>query len=182
LVVVNIPFLLLSGPPGVGKTTVSWEIFDQLVQEGHCPALVDIDLLGASWPVPADDPYNERLKARNMRAMWSNFYAAGARCLISAGVVESRAQLAPYQSAIPEAVIILCRLQAGADVLGARIAARGRERGAGIEKLKERANYLSAQLARTDGADIVIDTDNRSIPEVARLIRTSAGGWPHPIT
>jgi tRNA uridine 5-carbamoylmethylation protein Kti12 len=34
----NVPLLILSGPPGVGKTTVSWEIFDQLIGEGLAPA------------------------------------------------------------------------------------------------------------------------------------------------
>lgn len=109
-----VPFLVLSGPPAVGKTTVSWEIFDQLVDEGHRPALVDIDLLGASWPVPDDDPYNERLKARNLTSVWQNFQRAGARCLIAAGVIENRDGLAMYGAAIPGAVATLCRLTASA--------------------------------------------------------------------
>lgn len=104
-----VPFLILSGPPGVGKTVVSWEIFDRLVDEGGQPALVDLDLLGACWPRPDDDPYNERVKALNLGVVWQNFRRAGARCLIAAGVIENRDSLRLYVNAIPEAAPILCR-------------------------------------------------------------------------
>lgn len=48
----HVPFLVISGPPGAGKTTVAWEIFDQLVAAGSRHALVDLDLLGASCRFP----------------------------------------------------------------------------------------------------------------------------------
>lgn len=84
-----VPLLLISGPPGVGKTTVAWEIFDVLVGQGESPAVADIDLLGAQWPVPDGDPDNDHLKAANLCAVWANFEKAGSRCLIAAGVVEN---------------------------------------------------------------------------------------------
>jgi hypothetical protein len=177
-VTVTIPFLLLSGPPGVGKTTVSWEIFDQLVDEGYQAALADLDLLGAAWPAPPDDPYNERLRGANLQAVWQNFHVAGARCLIAAGVVESRADLDRYRKAIPQARTTLCRLHASGPELTARIVHRGRERGEEITKLTKRALYLAQELAQSDIADVVVDTTGVEIPDVARQIRARAGGWP----
>lgn len=177
-----VPFLVLSGPPAVGKTTVSWEIFDQLVDEGHQPALVDIDLLGACWPVPDDDPYNERLKALNLTSVWQNFQRAGARCLIAAGVIEDRESLGMYGAAIPGAVMVLCRLTAGGDELRSRIVRRGRERADGIEKLHRRAIQLSRELEQHDCADFWISTDDRSIPDVAEFVRAGAGGWPRQLS
>ena len=174
----NIPLLILSGPPGVGKTTVAWEIFDQLVAEGLAPALADLDLLGACWPVPADDHYNERLRALNLGSTWRNFHAAGARCLIAAGVIESRESLAFYSGAIPSARTTLCRLHARNTELAARIAGRGRERDSGVDRLTNRAFELSEQLADAGIDDIVVDTNDRSVAEVARTIRVAAGDWP----
>jgi DNA polymerase III delta prime subunit len=177
-----VPILVLSGPPAVGKTTVSWEIFDQLVDDGHQPALVDLDLLGACWPVPDDDPYNERLKALNLTSVWQNFQRAGAGCLIAAGVIENRESLAMYGAAIPGAVMALCRLTAGGDELRSRIVCRGRERGDGIDKLHRRAIRLSHELEQNDCADFCIDTEDRSIPDVAELVRARAGGWPRQVS
>ncbi|MGW0228187.1 AAA family ATPase [Actinopolymorpha singaporensis] len=163
-----VPMLFLSGPPGVGKTTVAWEMFGRLVDSGHWPAFVDLDLLGACWPVPEDDPYNERMKARNLAAMWQNYRAAGARCVLAAGVIESRDRLALYAGAVPNAVPVLCRLRAGRQELAARIDRRGRERGADLDKLTRRAAHLSAQLERDDIEDFCVETDGRGVPEVAR--------------
>ena len=174
-----VPMLLLSGPPGVGKTTVSWEIFDQLVADGCRPALVDIDLLGACWPVPDEDPYNDRLKARNLGSIWQNFHAAGARCVVAAGVVEDRAILDLYGSAIVGAVPTLCRLRAGHEELRARILGRGRERGDGVDHLYRRAVHLDGELERNDVAAFVVDTDEHDVSEVARRVLAEAGGWPH---
>lgn len=174
----TVPLLILSGPPGVGKTTVSWEIFDQVIAEGGAPALADLDLLGASWPVPDDDPYNNRLIALNLHTTWRNFHDNGARCLIAAGVVETREMLALYSNAIPSARTTLCRLQAGNAELAARIAGRGRERGSGIVRIADRAYELSEQLAASNIDDVVVDTNSRTIIEVAREIRAAAGNWP----
>lgn len=166
-----IPFLVISGPPGVGKTTVAWEVFDQLVARGSKHALVDLDLLGASWPVPADDEHNERLKARNLAAMWQNFRAAGAERLIAAGVIENAAGLSAYVDAVPGLRPTVCRLRAADDTVRERIVRRGREFDeAQVEKLARRARELSAALEHDGVADLVIDTDQLDVPAVAQLI------------
>jgi broad-specificity NMP kinase len=176
----EVPFLIISGPPGVGKTTVAWEIFDQLIARGSHHALVDLDLLGASWPVPADDEYHERLTAQNLTAMWANFHASGARRLIAAGVIEDAAILARYAAAVEGSVPFVCRLRAADDALHARIKHRGRERGDGVQKLSTRAVELSIQLERDDVADLVVDTTDRDVPGVARLILDQAGWTAAP--
>ena len=173
----QVPVLFLSGPPGVGKTTVG-EMFDQLIRQGYRPALVDVDLLGACWPVPDDDPYNDRLKALNLGSSRHNFHTAGARCLIATGVVEAAATVRLYASAVPGAVSTVCRLRAGHDELRARIVRRGRERGDEVERLSQRAIYLAGKLERNDVADFCVDADEHDVVEIAQRALAQAGGWP----
>jgi Mrp family chromosome partitioning ATPase len=74
--------------PGVGKTTVAWELFAQLAREGIPAGYVDIDQRGMCsapptrqhWaPEPAADPGRHRLKARTLDAVVANFRDVGAR-------------------------------------------------------------------------------------------------------
>jgi len=73
--------LVISGPPGVGKTT--WEVFSRAAERDEAPAMAGLDFLGAAWPAPGDAAFNTRLKARNLAAVWSNFRETGSRCLSS---------------------------------------------------------------------------------------------------
>jgi hypothetical protein len=50
-----IPVLWLCGPPGVGKTTVGWEIFTQLTRDGIAAHRILLRGQGrGSWPQPGD--------------------------------------------------------------------------------------------------------------------------------
>ncbi|WP_406047450.1 AAA family ATPase [Kribbella sp. NBC_00889] len=158
--------LVLSGPPGVGKTTVGWRVFDRCTDLGQDPAFVDLDLMGAAWPAPEDDPHQARLKATNLAAVWSNYRAAGSRRLIIAGVVEDQGERKLLEVATGGAVVI-CRLEAPDDELAQRILGRGRESGADVAKLAARAAELSAQLAAHDVSDYPVGTAGRTIDEVA---------------
>jgi adenylylsulfate kinase-like enzyme len=71
------PVLWICGPSGVGKTSVGFELFDQLSKSGVPTAYVDLDQLGLCYPAPGDDPHNNRVKTRNLGAVWSGFQAAG---------------------------------------------------------------------------------------------------------
>ncbi|HEU5368609.1 MAG TPA: nucleoside-triphosphatase [Ktedonobacterales bacterium] len=86
----RIPVLLVTGPPGVGKTTVAAEVSELLDQTGIAHAFVDVDSLRWCYPRPAHDRFRIQLAMKNLAAIWANFQAAGATCLILADVVESR--------------------------------------------------------------------------------------------
>lgn len=160
------PALVLSGPPGVGKTSVGWRVFDRCTDLDQAPAFADLDLLGAAWPAPTDDPYQSRLKAANLAAVWSNYRQAGSRRLIIAGVVESVDERRLLEEATGGAVVI-CRLDASDAELAQRIQGRGREEGADLTRLISRAAELSAQFAAADVSDYSVSTDGRSTEEVA---------------
>lgn len=176
---IRVPFLLICGPPGVGKSTVSWAVFDELLAQGAKPALVDLDLLGVCFSFPDDDPYNDRLKALNLRAVWQNYQAVGSQCLIAEGVIDDRAAVDLYCEAVPGADPTVCGLRAPSEELKARIVRRGRDRGADLDKLQRRTVELADELKRNPVADFHVDTDGQDVPAIARTVLARAGGWPY---
>lgn len=62
-----IPVLWLCGPPGIGKSTVSWEIFTQLTQAGTQFTVTD----GELGPCPIED--RQRLDERRAEAGLESF-------------------------------------------------------------------------------------------------------------
>jgi predicted ABC-type ATPase len=158
--------LVVSGPPGVGKTTVGWRVFDRCTDAGGDPAFVDVDMLGAAWPAPDDDPHQTRLRARNLAAVWANCQAVGSRHLIMADVVESGTDRERLAASVGMPVIV-CTLLASSAALETRIRGRGRDHGPGMDKLIKRAATLSSQLAAADMTGFAVDTDGRSVDDIA---------------
>jgi hypothetical protein len=171
----RLPVLWLYGTAAVGKTTVGWELFAGL----EAPAgFVDVDQLGMcygpptgeNWsPEPADDVGRYRLKSRNLDAVAANFRAAGAGCLVVAGVVDPGR--GPAAEPLPEVALTALRLRADRADLRDRIARRGRPG----DDLEEIAGYADA-LDRLPGP--CVDTTGRDVTDVVRLVREHLGSWP----
>ena len=162
---------MLSGAPGVGKTSVGWRVFDRCTDLDVKPAFADLDLLGAAWPAPDDDPHQSRLKATNLAAVWSNYRRVGSRRLIIAGVVENLAERQQLEHATGGPVLI-CRLDAPYAELAQRINDRARETGSGVAQLVARAAELSAQLIAADASDFSINTAARTVDDLADEVLT----------
>ena len=169
-----VPILVITGPVGVGKTSVASEVSERLDDGGIAHALVDVDSLRWCYPRPAADPFRIRLAMQNLAAIWLNLQAAGARRLVLTDVIESGSDLDRISNAITGAEIRVVRLRATVATLTARV--NQRETGLGRTRHLERALQLAQQLDSAAVGDIVVDTDARTVVDVANEI-VNWTGW-----
>ena len=170
---VTVPVLVVTGPVGVGKTSVALALSSVLGEMGVAHAVADMDWLRWCYPHPRDDPFHIELGLRNLAAVWGNYRAAGARRLVLADVVETRATLDTYRAAIPGANILVVRLTAALTTIIHRL--EERESGASLIWHSQRAAELLAQMEERRLEDILVQTEERTVMEVAREILDRAG-------
>jgi adenylylsulfate kinase-like enzyme len=166
-----IPVLWLCGPPGVGKTTVGWELYAELVRSGIQTGYIDIDQLGVCYPEAESDRGRHRMKARNLGAVVAGHRAAGARCVVVSGVVD--ADHGVNIDELPHMGLTVCRLRADQEDLAQRFVGR-RGQAEGLEQVLQEAADLDAGAV----ADVCVDTSGLTVGEVALRVRERAGGWP----
>jgi hypothetical protein len=167
-----VPVLVITGPVGVGKSTIANEAAWLLRQADVPHALVDLDRIEQCWPVPADDPWNERVSHRNLACMWANFRQAGADRLILVRVLEARSLLRRVTEAVPGAQVTVVRLRAPLAVLHERIRSR---------EASDPAWFLGAathtaevfEQARVE--DHLVDNENRPATVVAEEVLHRVG-------
>ena len=174
----TIPTLLITGPVGVGKTTVASEVSELLEAAAIPHAFVDIDALRWCYPGPPGDRFRAGLARRNLAAIWPNFVACGATHLLLADVLEERAELAGYREAVPGAAITVVRLTAAPETLAARVARR--ELGAGLAWHLARAAELAAQMDEKRVEDLLVATEGQSVRAVAEEILLRVGWLSRP--
>lgn len=165
--------ILLSGPVGSGKTTLTIEIGEILERSGVPYALVDLDWL--AWLQPAVDATVtvQDVLVRNLRGVWETFRDAGVDRLVLARFVESREQLEAIRAALVAVDLFAIQLAVPRPVLEERL--RRRDTG------RELAEHLAlVALPEPSGlADAVISSDEGRLPhEVARAILATAGWLP----
>jgi hypothetical protein len=183
------PFLLVCGPRGVGKSSVGFQVFFEVMQSGIKAAYVDLDQVSFCRPIE-DDPDTERVKARNLARIWSVYERAGARCLVASGDVGSSDVMDAHAAAVPTLALSICRLQAHGESLKERMLTRGRGDSAqlpGDELLGESAARLTqlaeeaerpAKAQRKLVGEVQVATDGQTIAEVGARVRAELGGWP----
>jgi chloramphenicol 3-O-phosphotransferase len=171
-----VPVLVVTGPIGAGKTTVTQAIGDALAAAGVPHALIDMDWLRASFPVPPGDRFNTRLGYRNLAAVARTFREAGSGRFVIADVVETREQLGEYMAAVPGASVTVVRLAVDAGENRRRIAHRaaGNDDPWEVDRAAELVGIMEANAV----ADLVIDTTGRSPGAIARDILTRLGWLP----
>jgi hypothetical protein len=173
---VGAPTIVVTGPVGVGKTTLVDEMSSLLRQAEVPHAAVDFDQLTASYPrSPDDDVWGTELGLANLAALWRNYSALGADRLLIARVIEDRDELDGFRRAVPGAEIVVVRLRASVATLLDRIRHRGTS--LGTDWHLARAPVLAASLDAHPVEDIVVETDGVQPTDLARDVLDRVG-WP----
>ena len=163
---VRVPTILVTGPVGVGKTTLI-EAMGRLLRDADVPhATVDFDQLTACYPrLPDDDGWGTNLGLTNLAALWRNYSARGADRLLLARVIEDRTELDGYRAAVPGADIVVVRLRASPATLQERVRCRGE--GRGMEWHLKRAVELAPLMDEQHVEDVLVETEGRHPGDLA---------------
>jgi len=176
---VNVPTIIVTGPVGVGKTTVAQEMGLLLLEAKVPHATVDFDQLSACYPRPPDDDrWGTKLALMNLAALWKNYEQSGARRLLIARVLEARSELDGFRTAVPGADIFVVRLRAAAETLQSRVRRRGP--GRGMEWHLHRAVELAPLMDAQHIEDLLVETDGRDAISIARDILLRVGWLTAP--
>jgi predicted kinase len=173
--------LLITGPAGVGKSTLSWEMSAQLAAAKVAHAVIETDELDRVFPRPRVEeldriqPGTTDVSSINLAAFWSTYRALGHTRLIMSGVMmhldfDKRWILA----AIPDAQMTVIRMVATEPTLLARLAQR--EIGSGSDEQTQRSLRQARRMAGGDVEGmIVLPTDGKRPAELAKFILQKTG-------
>src|SRR5665647_3816021 len=165
--------LLIAGRSGSGKTSVSFELSDQLQKADVAHRLVDGDNLDTAYPKPAG-PQGIGLTEANLTALWRNYIAVGQHRLIYVNTVS----VLEYEMIIrslggPARTIGVILTATDATVL-ARLT--GREVGGALERHLP-VSYTHLRAHETDSYLVCrLSTDGRTVADVAKNV-VEATGW-----
>ena len=167
--------LIVSGPVGVGKTTVGHELSERLCDVKTAHTFVDLDALAQTYPRPDDDRFGTNLALRNLAAIWANCRAEGSKVLIISRVVETPGDVGDIERAVSISPAITCQLRASEEILVDRL--ERREIGSGLAWHKKRAVELARLLNLSGPANFSVDTDDRRPAGIADEVLRRAELW-----
>ena len=158
--------LVVTGPVGVGKTTIGWEMTEVLDERGLPFGFYDPDAIHFR-PSQDDDPFGSRVWLAALDTAWP---LMAVNRLIVPVTVERRADA---ERLLPCGALTVARLTASPVTLEERI--RRRELGAGLDWHLARARELEAHWQENPVEDFLVDTEGRGVREIAVEVLTRSG-------
>jgi ribose 1,5-bisphosphokinase PhnN len=158
--------LVLTGPPGAGKTSVLEALSDALVDDDISHAAVETEALTSTHPPLDDEEWFAHIEAacRLHRSQ-------GQRLLLVATTVESDGDLRGVLRAIGADEHVVVRLEAEPATLAQRIVEREPEGWSGLDQLVAASARLGPVIAGLDGVALTLSTEGARPVEVSTRIR-----------
>jgi hypothetical protein len=146
--------LLLTGPPGAGKTVTLIALSDALIDDGIAHAAVDVDEVAWAYPFPSLEQ-----RCKHLRAWAAPHLEAGHELLLVSEVLESAAHTSAVLSALGADDRLLVWLDAPTSTMRRRVSAREPEGWSGLPRMLDEIPKLRAALAELADIDLVLDSE-----------------------
>ena len=160
--------IVLTGPPGAGKTSVLTALADALSDDDVPHAVVEVEILAWAHPALSDEQ-----RMRLVEAMCALYRDAGHRLLLVADTLETDEDLTRLLEAVGADQYLLVRLEAKPATLVERIIEREPEGWSGLSELVEQAQQLAASMPALQGFELILSTDGQRPQAVADRIRAA---------
>jgi ribose 1,5-bisphosphokinase PhnN len=160
--------LVITGPPGAGKSSVLEALSDQLVVEDARHASVEVEALTAAHPALGDEQWTAPISA--VCGLYRDF---GYERLLVTVTVESQADLDAALRAIDADSHDVVRLEAEPETLRRRIVEREPRGWPGLDQLLQASERLGPVIAGLDGVGLALSTESQEPQTIAERIRAN---------
>ena len=160
--------VIVTGPPGSGKTVTLTALSDALVKDRVAHAAVDVDEVAWAYPYP-----DLAQRCEHLRVWCAAHRRAGSETLLVAEVIESAAHLDNVLAALGAHDHLLVRLDAALETLRQRIVAREPPDWVGLDDLLDETPTLQLALIRLDGVHTVVDSEDLNLTQIVDQIRSA---------
>ena len=157
--------LLLTGPPGAGKTTVLTALMGLLEADDVSYAALEVEALSLVHPWPDDDAAFAHLEFAA-----KSFQARGYPLLLVSATIEDDDYLRRLLDSLPRGDVVFVRLDAPPDLLRKRLTEREPPDWVGLPRLLDATGELARSIASLPSVDIVLSTVNAEPRELAAAI------------
>ncbi|KAA2265667.1 ATP-binding protein [Solihabitans fulvus] len=162
--------VIVTGPPGAGKSTVATAVHDRLGDAGVANALMEVDELERCYP-----PLDEQHLFANLATICAAYREVGHDLMFVTATVEHDAYGERLLAAVGADAHLLVRLDAEPATLESRIRAREPAGWSGLEELVESSARLATELRGLGGVGLVLSTERATPDEVAARIEAAIG-------
>jgi GTPase SAR1 family protein len=167
--------LVITGPPGAGKSSVLEALSDALVDNDVAHASVETEALTATHP-----PLDDAQWLAHVESTCRLHRDQGQRLLLVVTTVESAADLYGVLDAVGADAHAVVRLEAEPATLARRIVEREPEGWSGLDGLVAASARLGPVIAGLDGIELALSTENARPSDVAARIRDAFPGPLRP--